>query len=168
MSSIAKGITEEGWRVDAATGNRRPSDLNVGDLILLLGGTYGDRLRWNLLTNKAELDNQVIEEDHKDYFYLSLASIGWKCGKDPSRDSIDYVARNNRYHPVTDYLNFTDLIFIWATLIVSFGLILGILGNYYVLRKDINRLNLSELLAQKFLLISTPLIFAAILFFVFI
>lgn len=70
--------------------------------------------------------------------------------------------------PVTHYLNFTDLIFIWATLIVSFGLILGILGNYYVLRKDINRLNLSELLAQKFLLISTPLIFAAILFFVFI
>ena len=31
MSNIAKGITEEGWRVDAATGNRRPSDLNVGD-----------------------------------------------------------------------------------------------------------------------------------------
>ena len=91
MSNIAKGITEEGWRVDAATGNRRPSDLNVGDLILLLGGTYGDRLRWNLLTNKAELDNQVIEEDHKDYFYLSLASIGWKCGKDPSRDSIDQI-----------------------------------------------------------------------------
>ena len=105
MSSIAKGITEEGWRVDAATGNRRPSDLNVGDLILLLGGTYGDRLKWNLLTNKAELDYKVIEEDHKDYFYLSLASIGWKCGKDPSRDSIDFVARNNRYHPVTDYLN---------------------------------------------------------------
>ena len=26
--------------------------------------------------------------------------------------------------PVTDYLNFTDLIFVWATLIVSFGLIL--------------------------------------------
>ena len=105
MSNIAKGITEEGWRVDAATGNRRPSELHVGDLILLLGGTYGDRLRWNLLTSNAELDNKVIEEDHKDYFYLSLASIGWKCGKDPSRDSIDYVARNNRYHPVTDYLN---------------------------------------------------------------
>ncbi len=83
MSNIAKGITEEGWRVDAATGNRRPSELHVGDLILLLGGTYGDRLRWNLLTSNAELDNKVIEEDHKDYFYLSLASIGWKCGKDP-------------------------------------------------------------------------------------
>ena len=105
MSNIAKGISDEGWRVDAATGNRRPSDLNVGDLILLLGGTYGDRLKWNELTKKTELDNQVIPEDHKDYFYLSLASIGWKCGKDPSRDSIDFVARNNRYHPVTDYLN---------------------------------------------------------------
>ena len=33
MSSIAKGITEEGWRVDPATGNRRPSDLNVGDRV---------------------------------------------------------------------------------------------------------------------------------------
>ena len=48
MSNIAKGITEEGWRIDAATGVKRPSELNVGDLIALLSGTYGDRLKWNI------------------------------------------------------------------------------------------------------------------------
>ena len=105
MSSIAKGITEEGWRIDAATGVKRPSDLNVGDLIALLSGTYGDRLKWNLLSNKAELDKKTIPEEHKSYFYLSLASIGWKCGKESSRDSIDFVARNNSYEPVAEYLN---------------------------------------------------------------
>ena len=105
MSSIAKGITEEGWRIDAATGVKRPSELNVGDLIALLSGTYGDRLKWNLLSNKAELDKKTIPEEHKSYFYLSLASIGWKCGKESSRDSIDFVARNNSYEPVAEYLN---------------------------------------------------------------
>ena len=105
MSSLATGIREEGWRIDAATGVKRPSELNVGDLIALLSGTYGDRLKYNLLTNKTELDNVVIEDEQKTYFYLSLASIGWKCGKDPSRDSIDFVARSNPYNPVIDYLN---------------------------------------------------------------
>ena len=70
--------------------------------------------------------------------------------------------------PATHYLNFTDLIFIWATLVISFGLILGILSNYYVLKQDKNRLKLSESLAQKFLPVTSPLIFAAILFYVFI
>ena len=104
MSNLVKGITEEGWRIDAATGTKRPSELNVGDLIALLVATYGDRLKYNLLTNKTELDNNVIEDEQKDYFYLSLASIGWKCGKDSSRDSIDYVARTNPYNPVIEYL----------------------------------------------------------------
>ena len=104
MSSIAKGFTDEGWRIDATTGTKRPSELNVGDLITLLSSSYGDRLKYNLLTNKTELDNNVIEEDQKEYFYLSLASIGWKCGKDSSRDSIDYVARTNPYNPVVEYL----------------------------------------------------------------
>ena len=78
MSSLATGIREEGWRIDAATGVKRPSELNVGDLIALLSGTYGDRLKYNLLTNKTELDNVVIEDEQKTYFYLSLASIGCK------------------------------------------------------------------------------------------
>ena len=70
MSSLATGIREEGWRIDAATGVKRPSELNVGDLIALLSGTYGDRLKYNLLTNKTELDNVVIEDEQKTYFYL--------------------------------------------------------------------------------------------------
>ena len=57
MSSIAKGFTDEGWRIDATTGTKRPSELNVGDLITLLSSSYGDRLKYNLLTNKTELDN---------------------------------------------------------------------------------------------------------------
>ena len=69
--------------------------------------------------------------------------------------------------PVTDYLNFTDLIFVWATLIVSFGLILGILSNYYILSNDTNLLGLSESLAQKFLPIATIFTFSVILFYVF-
>ena len=69
--------------------------------------------------------------------------------------------------PVTDYLNFTDLIFVWATLIVSFGLILGILSNYYILSNDTNLLGLSESLAQKFLPIVTIFAFSVILFYVF-
>ena len=69
--------------------------------------------------------------------------------------------------PVTDYLNFTDLIFVWATLIVSFGLILGILSNYYMLKNDTNLLSLSESLAQKLLPITATFTFAAILFYVF-
>ena len=69
--------------------------------------------------------------------------------------------------PVTDYLNFTDLIFVWATLIVSFGLILGILSNYYILSNDTNLLSLCESAAQKFLPIATIFAFSAILFYVF-
>ena len=69
--------------------------------------------------------------------------------------------------PVTDYLNFTDLIFVWATLIVSFGLILGILSNYYILSNDTNLLGLSESLAQKFLPVATIFTFSVILFYVF-
>ena len=70
--------------------------------------------------------------------------------------------------PVTDYLNFTDLIFIWATLIVSTSLIIGILGNYYIHKKDSRLLEFSELLAQKLLPLATPLTFIVILLYVFL
>jgi len=53
-------------------------------------------------------------------------------------------------------------------LVISFGLILGILSNYYLLKQDESRLKLSESLAQKFLPVTSPLIFAAILFYVFV
>ena len=107
MVNLIKGISEDdhGWVIDAATGNRTPTVLSPGELLNLLSGTYGDRLKWNLLTNKTEVDEIVIPEEQKDYFYLSLASIGWKCGKDSSRDSIDYVAMKNPYDPVVEYLN---------------------------------------------------------------
>ena len=70
--------------------------------------------------------------------------------------------------PVTDYLNFTDLIFIWATLIVFASLIFGILSNYYIHKKDSGLFEFSESLVQKFLPVVTSLTFVAISLYVFL
>jgi len=65
MVNLIKGISDadHGWIIDAATGNRTPTALSPGELIAFLGGTYGDRLKWNLLTNKTEVDGIVLSED---------------------------------------------------------------------------------------------------------
>ena len=40
--------------------------------------------------------------------------------------------------PTTHYLNFTDALFIWATLVVTFNMIVGIVSHYKITEEGIN------------------------------
>lgn len=63
-------------------------------------------LRYNLLTNRVELDGEPIHGDYLSGLYLDLAeSHAMEVAKERAIDAALRVARQNAYHPVQNYLN---------------------------------------------------------------
>lgn len=63
-------------------------------------------VRYNLLSNRIELNGEPIHGDYLSGLYLELAEDhGLEVAKDRAIDAAMRVARQNAYHPVQDYLN---------------------------------------------------------------
>jgi len=105
---VLQNVLPTGWHegVDRY-GNevRKRFDLEVGDLIVLLKKELGDRLRFNLLTKKIELDGTQIPAEQMTVVYAYLSMAGYKISDKAAKDGFYTAAYENRYHPVKEYLN---------------------------------------------------------------
>ena len=101
MSNLTKNL-QEGW--EERNGIRRTTQINPGELSLLLKSEFKDRLKFNLLTLKPELDGIPLPNEFQEFFYIKLGEIGWRIGKDPARASLIYASQQFCYDPVVQYL----------------------------------------------------------------
>jgi energy-coupling factor transporter ATP-binding protein EcfA2 len=72
------------------------------ELMNLLRQQLGDTLRWNVFSQRIELNQQPIE--HIEHFYLKLAEDGIKTTKELAADALHKVALENPFDPVREYL----------------------------------------------------------------
>jgi predicted P-loop ATPase len=79
----------------------KPEKLETAELLALLR-SQSDEIRYNLFTQQIEIKGKVI--DGADRFYLKLAEMGYKVGKELAIDCLVQVANENPYNPVTEYL----------------------------------------------------------------
>ena len=76
--------------------------LDSNELMTLLRQQLGGSLRWNVFSQRIELDQQPIE--HIEHFYLQLAEDGIKATKELAADALHKVALENPFDPVREYL----------------------------------------------------------------
>ena len=79
----------------------KPEKLETAELLALLR-SQSDEIRYNVFTQQIEIKGKVI--DGADRFYLKLAEMGYKVGKELAIDCLVQVANENLYNPVTEYL----------------------------------------------------------------
>ena len=84
--------------------NNKITKIDVGRLSLLLKEEFKDRLKFNLLTLKPELDGVQLPEKFVTYFYVRMGEIGWRIGRESARDGLIYASQQFAYDPVVEYL----------------------------------------------------------------
>ncbi len=92
----------EGWT--ESNGITRSSSITVGQFSALLKDSLKDRLRFNLLTLKPELDGVEIPATDLTYLYVKLGESGWTISKEQAKDALIYASQNNCFDPVQEYL----------------------------------------------------------------
>jgi predicted P-loop ATPase len=80
----------------------KPQKLETAELLAYLRTTI-DAIRFNTFTQQIEIKGQALEGAER--FYLNLAEMGYKVGKELAIDCLVQVANENLYDPVTEYLN---------------------------------------------------------------
>jgi predicted P-loop ATPase len=94
---------KKGWKEDE--GSRKSTPLPAGYLANLLPA---QRFRFNELAHVAEVQTssgwQEIRDSDLDSAYVLLTGMGWKIGIEPVTKALLYVARQQSFHPVRDYL----------------------------------------------------------------
>ena len=101
MDKFIKALPE-GWT--ETNGIRRSSSITVGQFSALLKDGLKDRLRFNLLTLKPELDGVEIPATDITYLYVKLGESGWTISKEQAKDALIYASQNNCFDPVQEYL----------------------------------------------------------------
>jgi len=99
--SIVTAIPE-GWK-DLEAGIRR--ELKAGDLSVLLRQHLGQRLRWNTLQKRIELDGRHLPPSQVELIHVDLSEYGYSIGKETAIDVIRRTALANQYNPVEEYLD---------------------------------------------------------------
>ena len=119
LGTLGDMAKKDGWRSSRRERNRtvaadpagggddkppiitKPEKLETAELLALLR-SQSDEIRYNLFTQQIEIKGKVI--DGADRFYLKLAEMGYKVGKELAIDCLVQVANENPYNPVTEYL----------------------------------------------------------------
>jgi predicted P-loop ATPase len=118
LGTLGEMAKKDGWRSqrrepsrsvasDAGSGSdkppiiTKPEKLETAELLALLR-SQSDEIRYNVFTQQIEIKGTVI--DGADRFYLKLAEMGYKVGKELAIDCLVQVANENLYNPVTEYL----------------------------------------------------------------
>ena len=97
--TVASGASDSGG--DKPPIITKPEKLETAELLALLR-SQSDEIRYNVFTQQIEIKGAVI--DGADRFYLKLAEMGYKVGKELAIDCLVQVANENLYNPVTEYL----------------------------------------------------------------
>ena len=80
----------------------RPDSAELAELITR---TWRNRIRFNILTLKIELDGEPIANSIVENFYIFLAAHGYTVKKLMAQDSLLWAAQINTYHPVIEDLD---------------------------------------------------------------
>lgn len=83
----------------------KPAALNPGRLAAELLQNLNNRLRFNDLTLRTEIDGKPMPDHMLQHFYVTLGQVGWKIEKGAAKDALLYAARLNSYHPIREYLH---------------------------------------------------------------
>jgi predicted P-loop ATPase len=94
-----------GWDTSKGEGQKFPSVITVGELSHMLADHFGDRVRFNLVKSRPELDGVEVKGDHLQHLYVVLGELGWKVGKMAALDAWMALAHKHSYSPVVEYLD---------------------------------------------------------------
>jgi len=83
-------------------GNKSPID--SGDLTLMITGVLGDRLTYNELGYKIELDKQPLRDIERTTLLTALKNRYYRLNDLTLIEALTSAAYKNAYHPVQDYL----------------------------------------------------------------
>ena len=97
-----KDTIPQGWTGEP--GREQASQLCVGKWSALIHKLYGQRIRFNLLHSRPEIDGQEVNENQLEYLYVVLGEQGWMISQSAARDAWMRQAYLNEYHPVVEYL----------------------------------------------------------------
>jgi predicted P-loop ATPase len=95
---------QDGWKYKNDD-ERSPSVLSVGELSGLLTDHFGDRVKFNQLKSRPEVDGVEIKDDQLQHLYVVLGELGWSIGKMAARDAWMNLAHKHTYNPVVEYLD---------------------------------------------------------------
>ena len=98
---------DDGWIKDNRTGEVKPTSLPVGLWVKALK-KLGNKLSFNLITLKPELNGIPFQPDDMDTLYCHLGEFGYSMTKQASKDGVLYAAMKNSYNPVVKELNYIE------------------------------------------------------------
>ena len=98
---------DDGWIQNNRTGEVKPTLLPVGLWVKALK-KLGNKLSFNLITLKPELNGIPFQPDDMDTLYCHLGEFGYSMTKQASKDGILYAAMKNSYNPVVKELNYIE------------------------------------------------------------
>ena len=97
-----------GWfkKVNKYTGEIEDTRKNFqsGDLSALFSIHYQNRLRFNYLSLKSEIDGEPLADDVIENMYVWLSERGYSVPKNTAIDALHFAAQKNGFHPVVEYL----------------------------------------------------------------
>ena len=75
----------------------------AGDLSALLSIHYENKLRYNYLSLKPEVNGVPLADDEIENLYVALSERGYTVAKNTAIDALEYAAKRNGYHPVVEH-----------------------------------------------------------------
>ncbi|MDA9707669.1 virulence-associated E family protein [Prochlorococcus sp. AH-736-K21] len=106
LVKIAKDFPEGFIEITDDNGEKKilKQKLDSGDLAGYISEYFGNRFRYNLLELKLEFDRKPIEVGIERLLYVQLSQLGWSVGKETAMNSLLYVAKQNSFHPIVEFL----------------------------------------------------------------
>ena len=77
----------------------------MGQLSLMFSNAWGERLRFNQLTEMMEFDGRELPEELVNLLYVQLSQADIGTTKNSAVDAILFAAMGNSYHPVGEYFD---------------------------------------------------------------
>jgi predicted P-loop ATPase len=103
---MANHLLDDTFRIGFAQRgeNKLPTEISVGTLSFMLEEHFGDRIKYNLVKSRPELDGKEIKDEQLQHLYVVLSEFGWSISKTAARDAWMSLSFKNEYSPVVEYL----------------------------------------------------------------
>lgn len=88
---------------DVTPTGAKPHKFESGELLAHYRAYLGDRLRFNIYNQAVEIDAKAVTD--LEHYYLQLAQQNIKVSKELAADALVFVAKENQYDPVREYLD---------------------------------------------------------------
>ena len=88
---------------DVTATGAKPQRFESGELLTHYRVSLGDRLRFNIYRQTVEIDAKPVTD--LEHYYLQLAQHNIKVSKELAADGLVFVAKENQFDPVREYLD---------------------------------------------------------------